>query len=409
MMAVPPPPAFAAVYSAQQALPAQVIKDFLADPGGLLTQHPNGGAQFISRVRDLAASDPATLNPLIALLGRANPSQSSGIGTGLGQAALMAVKTDQAYANEIQQAIATADASRGAPGGGGPIANGGSNQPHIGNAVATKDQVEGVTERGVQAITTGGVIYLNELIRTGDAGGAQLLFSDRTNVTVGPATEIRVDKFVYDPAQAGILQLNATRGTFRFITGVQPSKVYTIKLPGATVAVHGTEFYVVVTPTGLQIQLVSGELTITTSSGQNVELTAPDTFVSIDSQGNVQGPTAAAQPIVNVADLGAPITTLTLADALSAFSAVTGNIATAATGAGAGGGDGGGGTGGGGGSVIAFTGGQLGGGATTPTFSTFVVTTPTNFFTLSFTSSASTPGTTTTSTTTTTVTSVSPH
>jgi len=55
-------PAAAAVYSPKQALSAPVIQDFLANPGALLTKYPVGGAQLISRVRDLAASDPSTLN-----------------------------------------------------------------------------------------------------------------------------------------------------------------------------------------------------------------------------------------------------------------------------------------------------------------------------------------------------------
>ena len=105
----------------------------------------------------LAASailPPRTRRPPAAdaCSGGANPAQSSGIGTGLGQAALMAVKTDQAYANEIQQAIAIADASRGVQTAAAPIANGGSDQPQIGNAIVTKDRVEGVTERGAQAL-----------------------------------------------------------------------------------------------------------------------------------------------------------------------------------------------------------------------------------------------------------------
>ena len=99
-------PVEAAVYSPQQALSPPAIQDFLADPSALLKEYPDGGAQMISRVRDLAASDPMTLNAIIGLLATANPNQSTAIGTGLGQVALMAVKSDQAYANQIQEAIA---------------------------------------------------------------------------------------------------------------------------------------------------------------------------------------------------------------------------------------------------------------------------------------------------------------
>jgi hypothetical protein len=98
-------PAVAAVYS---PLPAQAIQQFLADPAALLAQYPDGGAKLIAQVRELAASDPATLKPLLQLLKSANADQASAIGTGLGQAAMIAVKTDQAYANRIQEEVIAA-------------------------------------------------------------------------------------------------------------------------------------------------------------------------------------------------------------------------------------------------------------------------------------------------------------
>jgi hypothetical protein len=101
-------PATAAVYSSRQALSQEAIQSFLANPSGLLAQFPDGGALMITRVRDLAASDPATLNALIGLLKSANPQQATAIGTALGQVALMAVATDQPFAGEIQTDIAQA-------------------------------------------------------------------------------------------------------------------------------------------------------------------------------------------------------------------------------------------------------------------------------------------------------------
>lgn len=101
-------PAVAAVYSPRRALPPQVIQQFLANPAALLTRYPIGGAQMIAQVRDLAASDPATLKPLLELLKTANADQASAIGTGLGQVAMMAVKTDQAYATRIQEGVVAA-------------------------------------------------------------------------------------------------------------------------------------------------------------------------------------------------------------------------------------------------------------------------------------------------------------
>jgi hypothetical protein len=100
------PSAQAAIYSPQQALPADAIQQFLTNPSGFLAQYPTGGPQMSKAVRDLVASDPQTLNALIGLLSQANPDQASAIGTGLGQVALMAVDTDQAFAVQIQTVVA---------------------------------------------------------------------------------------------------------------------------------------------------------------------------------------------------------------------------------------------------------------------------------------------------------------
>lgn len=105
------PPASAQVLSPQQALPANTIQQFLNNPGALLTQFPNGGPDMIKEVRDLAASDPKTLNALVALLTSANPDQAGAIGTGLGQAAELAVSVDPAYADQIQTAVITANSN----------------------------------------------------------------------------------------------------------------------------------------------------------------------------------------------------------------------------------------------------------------------------------------------------------
>ncbi|WP_094895320.1 hypothetical protein [Bradyrhizobium amphicarpaeae] len=100
--------ACAAVYPPQRQLPATVISDFKTAPSSLLQQYPTGGPQLISRVRDLGASDPTTLPGLIALLKdpATTKDQMRGIVAGLAQVARMAAQSDQAYANEIQAAIA---------------------------------------------------------------------------------------------------------------------------------------------------------------------------------------------------------------------------------------------------------------------------------------------------------------
>jgi hypothetical protein len=98
----------AACYTPQQQLPQQTIASFEANPAQLLGQFPNGGAQMISMIRDLIASDPATLPLILTLVPTASMAELNAIGAGLGQGALVCLRTDQAFANEIQQMVAAA-------------------------------------------------------------------------------------------------------------------------------------------------------------------------------------------------------------------------------------------------------------------------------------------------------------
>lgn len=127
--------ASAAIYPPQRQLSVTVLSEFKAAPNSLLQQYPTGGPELISRVRDLGASDPATVPGLIALLKdpATTKDQMRAIVVGLAQLARMAAQQDQAFANEIQTAIAgtgnpdviaayqaaTGDAAIAATGGGG--------------------------------------------------------------------------------------------------------------------------------------------------------------------------------------------------------------------------------------------------------------------------------------------------
>jgi hypothetical protein len=110
--------AVAACYTADQQLPAPTVNNFIANATQLL-QDPNnvgGGADMIALVRDLVASNPATLPLIIGLLANANPAQQTAIGTGLGQGAGLCIRPDPAFAADIQTQLAgsTSDAAKNA-------------------------------------------------------------------------------------------------------------------------------------------------------------------------------------------------------------------------------------------------------------------------------------------------------
>ncbi|MGB9016967.1 MAG: FecR domain-containing protein [Pseudolabrys sp.] len=109
-------------------------------------------------------------------------------------------------------------------------------QEAIGKATSVRPQAEG-SHAG--PLSGGSNVYSKETVRTGDSGQADLQFHDRSNLTVGPKSSVRLDKFVYDPNKSGgAVAIQATRGTFRFVTGSQGGS-YQIKSPYGTLGIRG--------------------------------------------------------------------------------------------------------------------------------------------------------------------------
>ena len=112
-------------------------------------------------------------------------------------------------------------------------------QEAIGKATSVKPQAEG-SHGGKRTLATGGDVYSKETLQTGESGQADLQFRDQSNLSVGPKSNVRLDKFVYDPnTSAGSVAIQATRGSFRFVTGSQGKGNYQIKTPYGTLGVRG--------------------------------------------------------------------------------------------------------------------------------------------------------------------------
>jgi hypothetical protein len=109
-------------------------------------------------------------------------------------------------------------------------------QEAIGSATSVKPQAEANT----RMLSGGSTVYSKELVHTGDTGVADLRFHDSTKLSVGPKSSVRLDKFVYDPNKSGgSVAVEATRGSFRFVTGSQGAGSYHVKTPYGTLGIRG--------------------------------------------------------------------------------------------------------------------------------------------------------------------------
>ena len=110
-------------------------------------------------------------------------------------------------------------------------------QNKVGVAAAVKNQVTG----NARPLVAGSDVRVREVVRTGADSMAQLLFLDETSLSIGPQSEVTLDRFVYDPnRRAGNVVFNTGRGVFRFVSGSQQPASYQIKTPVATIGVRGT-------------------------------------------------------------------------------------------------------------------------------------------------------------------------
>jgi hypothetical protein len=249
-------------------------------------------------------------------------------------------------------------------------------EPGIGNAKTTRNKVEGVVGGQTQDLTTGSQVYSNETVRTGDSAVADLVFLDKTNLSVGPISEVHLDKFVYDPTgSSGKVVLQATKGAFRFVTGTQDKRAYEVRTPFGSLGVRGTVVELVIKQClpgqppgscGVTVKLVEGAASFTTNSGETVDLNSANTTLSVSGNGTTTTGTQDGSILP------------------AALASITTGTSTASVGGVGGGGAGGGGTGGG----ATGGGGIAGGGGFSGPLTTAVTNHPSELSTTTFSGSS---------------------
>jgi len=110
-------------------------------------------------------------------------------------------------------------------------------QTRIGTAQSVKPDASSSV---ADTLSAGSGVHANETLKTGSSGQAGLQFNDESNLSVGSSSQVRLDKFVYDPNKGtGSTAIEATRGTFRFSTGAQNKGEVKIKTPYGVIGARG--------------------------------------------------------------------------------------------------------------------------------------------------------------------------
>ncbi len=114
-------------------------------------------------------------------------------------------------------------------------------QERIGGAETVINIVEGGLPSGsITPVAQGDAVYRDEGVRTRVDSKARLVLVDQTNVTIGPSSTIKLDRFVYEgPKQRGTIVLNLAKGTSRLIIGDADKRAYMIVTPTAAIGIRG--------------------------------------------------------------------------------------------------------------------------------------------------------------------------
>ena len=180
-------------------------------------------------------------------------------------------------------------------------------QSRIGVTQATENNPMGKPPGGVDRVLRVGTdVQANEIISTSNDDRAHVVFLDGTTLTVGPNSQMTIDKFVYDPTtQKGELAVNASKGVFRLIGGrISKTAAITVTTPSSTMGIRGGIMVFGVQASATTSIFVYGNSMTVTANGVTQTVTVPGLQVSTPAGGTPGAPTIVVQGSLSAA-LGA--------------------------------------------------------------------------------------------------------
>jgi hypothetical protein len=155
-------------------------------------------------------------------------------------------------------------------------------------AAVTPDATSAPPGEATRTLRIGSAVVYNERIDTSGTGVVQVLLVDGSTFTVGPDSNLVIDKFIYDPTRGkGELVASFSKGALRFIGGKlsKPVGGIQVKTPAGELTIRGGIFQGVVKgPNQALFSFVFGDELSLKRHGQLTTLT--DTGNSIHVQGS---------------------------------------------------------------------------------------------------------------------------
>ena len=140
------------------------------------------------------------------------------------------------------------------------------------------------------------VYRLNPVVRNGrletvPSGALEVTFTDGSRLTLGSASSIVVDNYVFASQQgAGQQTLKMTKGLFRFVSGSMPKDQVRLVTPTVSIGIRGTVVKMKVNEDGSgAVFFEHGSGFIQNAAGQNTPMSEGD-MVKIGTDGSITPP-----------------------------------------------------------------------------------------------------------------------
>jgi hypothetical protein len=153
---------------------------------------------------------------------------------------------------------------------GAPLAAASALAQQVGTTTAVNPLSESTPPGGTTApLVVGAHIVHKERVHTTPAGTAQLLFTDKSSMSIAPNTDIVIDEYVYNPnAQNGHMLVSLTKGALRYVGGqLSHQGEAMITTSAANIGIRGGTATIIQGPNGIKVINHSGIMTITNGAG----------------------------------------------------------------------------------------------------------------------------------------------
>ena len=150
----------------------------------------------------------------------------------------------------------------------------------IGVASVVKNNVTGVISSSAVRLSPGASVVRDETVKTAQESSAKIVFTDSTNLAIGPGSAVRLTHFVSaGPSSYGQASIDVAKGVFRFTTGSSDKRAYQVNTGAATIGVRGTVFEGSTANRKTRIHVIEGVVIVHTRHGRVCEIAAGESRV----------------------------------------------------------------------------------------------------------------------------------